>query len=160
MLFQLIWWYPIAYLKCIPVPLFLSTSLAATEPKLLSGNGALCYNAITVPIWQINLQKHNKRLSGVERSGGKEVIHPCSSIKKKETEKPENKNNLGFNICPFVWLLNNESRVEQRAKKMNKSELKRQFGESNHWIIIILIKCFEVQYGAISCSLYKEGTFR
>lgn len=60
----------------------------------------------------------------------------CKSMLNLKKEEKKNtlgtKNNLGFNARPVVWLLNNGSHVEKRANKMNKSELKRQFGESNH----------------------------
>lgn len=61
------------------------------------------------------------------------LVNEKKENKQKQKQKIGTKNNnLGFNTSPVVWLLNNESHVEKRANKMNKSELKRQFGESNH----------------------------
>lgn len=81
--------------------------------------------------------------------GGEPMTNKCYShalqLKKNiNNKKLRSSNDLGLNSSSIVWLLNDESHIVKRVNKMNKSKLKRQFVESNHGIIAILIKCLKI----------------
>lgn len=132
------------YTSDVPLNLF-SSSFVATEPKLLNPDGVLvlCHRSIKVPIWQINW-KQNQINDWMALSGEPMTNFTAMLFNKKKKKTKRSNNDLGLNPSSVVWPLNDESHVVKRVNKMNKSKLKRQFVESNHWIIVILIKCLKL----------------